>query len=206
MCKSLAIILKIALIINLFCNYCIAESDCWWLIKKDGSKILGYKINNEELLDCQMDVEKREDGKFLPAQKNCPDGPISPLAMNNIDKILSVSYAFMEEKKFSTSQKLLNNVLRLDPGNPIALNNLASIMVAEKKFNKADAYLTQALGKAKDYKVEVTRVCSVGNICLAFKPVAGRTGSQDLEPLIKMNIEMVKGYMTAGPQPGKGIR
>jgi hypothetical protein len=24
--------------------------------------------------------------------------------------------------------------------------------------------------------------------------------------LIKMNIEMVKGYMTAGPVPGKGLR
>ena len=76
-------------------------------------------------------------------------------------------------------------------------------MVAEKKFDKADTYLNQALPKAKGYMVQVNRVCTVGNICSAFKPVAGATGNQDLEPLIKMNIEMVKGYMDAGPVPGK---
>jgi hypothetical protein len=79
-------------------------------------------------------------------------------------------------------------------------------MVSEKKFDKADTYLNQAMGKAKGYMVQVNRVCSVGNICLAFKPVSSGTGNQDLEPLIKMNIEMVKGYMTAGPVPGKGLR
>ena len=44
------------------------------------------------------------------------------------------------------------------------------------------------------------------NICLAFRPVTSGTGNQDLEPLIKMNIEMVKGYMSAGPLPGSGLR
>lgn len=209
MYKLFIIVLKVVLIINLFSNYSIAQSECWWLIKKNGNKIhkiLGYKINNEQLLDCHMDIEERGDGQFVPASEDCVDGPISPVAKNNIDKILFVSYAFMEQGKLSTSQKLLDKVLQLDPGNPIALNNLAAIMVAEKKFDKADTYLNQALGKAKEYKVEVNRACFVGNICLAFKPVSGGTGNQDLEPLIKMNIEMVKGYATAGPLPEKGRR
>ena len=108
--------------------------------------------------------------------------------------------------ELNIGKALLDKVLAKDPGNPLALNNKASIMVAEKKFDKADTYLNQALTKAKGYMVQVNRVCSVGNICLAFKPVASGTGNQDLEPLIKMNIEMVKGYMTAGPVPGKGLR
>ncbi len=124
----------------------------------------------------------------------------------DVTKALMASYDQIEKKQYKKADAILDKVLAKDPGNPLALNNKASIMVSEKKFDKADTYLNQALGKAKGYMVQVNRVCSVGNICLAFKPVASGTGNQDLEPLIKMNIEMVKGYMTAGPVPGKGLR
>ncbi len=121
-------------------------------------------------------------------------------------KALIDSYEMIQKAKYAQAEKMLNAILAKDPGNPLALNNLASVMVAMKKFDKADTYLNQALPKAKGYMVQVNRVCTVGNICMAFKPVAGGTGNQDLEPLIKMNIEMVKGYMEAGPVPGKGLR
>ena len=121
-------------------------------------------------------------------------------------KALLDSYDLIEKQKYKEADALLDKVLAKDPGQPLALNNKASIMVAEKKFDKADTYLNQALPKAKGYMIQVNRVCTVGNICMAFKPVAGGTGNQDLESLIKMNIEMVKGYMTAGPVPGKGLR
>ncbi len=124
----------------------------------------------------------------------------------DVGKALLQSYDMIEKKQYKKAEVILNKILAEDPGNPLALNNLASVMVAEKKFDKADTYLNQALPKAKGYMVQVNRVCSVGNICLAFKPVSGGTGNQDLEPLIKMNIEMVKGYMTASPLPGKGLR
>ncbi len=124
----------------------------------------------------------------------------------DVTKALIDSYNLIEAKKYAQAQKLLDKVLEQDPGNPLALNNLASVMVAEKKFDKADTYLNQALGKAKGYMVQVNRVCTVGNICMAFKPVPGATGNMDLEAQIKMNIEMVKGMMTASPVPGKGLR
>ena len=124
----------------------------------------------------------------------------------DVGKALLDSYDLIEKKQYKKADAILDKILAKDPGNPLALNNKASIMVSEKKFDKADTYLNQALPKAKGYMVQVNRVCSVGNICLAFKPVASGTGNQDLEPLIKMNIEMVKGYMTAGPVPGKGLR
>lgn len=119
----------------------------------------------------------------------------------DVGKALLQSYYFIEKHQYKKAEALLNKILAEEPGNPLALNNLASIMVAEKKFGKADTYLNQALLKAKGYTVQVNRVCTVGNICLAFTPVAGGTGNQDLEPLIKVNIEMVKGYMTAGLLP-----
>jgi predicted Zn-dependent protease len=124
----------------------------------------------------------------------------------DVSKALIDSYELLSKAKYAQAEKLLNQVLAKDPGNPLALNNMASVMVGMKKFDKADTYLNQALPKAKGYMVQVNRVCTVGNICMAFKPVSGGTGNQDLEPLIKMNIEMVKGYMTAGPLPGSGLR
>jgi tetratricopeptide (TPR) repeat protein len=124
----------------------------------------------------------------------------------DISKALLDSYDLIEKKQYKKADAILDKVLAKDPGNPLALNNKASIMVSEKKFDKADTYLNQALPKAKGFMVQVNRVCSVGNICLAFRPVTSGTGNQDLEPLIKMNIEMVKGYMSAGPLPGRGLR
>jgi tetratricopeptide (TPR) repeat protein len=124
----------------------------------------------------------------------------------DIGKALLDSYDLIEKKQYKKADAILDKILAKDPGNPLALNNKASIMVSEKKFDKADTYLNQALPKAKGFMVQVNRVCSVGNICLAFRPVTSGTGNQDLEPLIKMNIEMVKGYMSAGPVPGKGLR
>jgi len=124
----------------------------------------------------------------------------------DVGHALLQSYDLIEKQQYKKADALLDKVLAKDPGNPLALNNKASVMVAEKKMDKADTYLNQALAKAKGYMVQVNRVCTIGNICMAFKPVAGSAGNQDLEPLIKMNIEMVKGYMTAGPVPGKGLR
>ena len=124
----------------------------------------------------------------------------------DVTKALIDSYNLIEAKKYAQAEKLLDKVLAKDPGNPLALNNMAAVKVAEKKFDKADTLLNQALPKAKGYQIQVNRVCTVGNICMAFRPVSGGTGNMDLEAQIKMNIEMVKGMMTASPVPGKGLR
>ncbi|TSA07763.1 MAG: tetratricopeptide repeat protein [Deltaproteobacteria bacterium] len=117
----------------------------------------------------------------------------------DVGKALLDSYDLIEKKQYKKADALLDQILAKDPGNPLALSNKASIMVVEKKFDKAEAYLEQALPRARGYMVHVNRVCTVGNICLAFKPATTGTTNQELEPLIKMNIELVKGYMLADP-------
>jgi len=124
----------------------------------------------------------------------------------DVGKALMDSYELLSKQKYAAAEKLLNKVLEKDPGNPLALNNLAAVMVGLKKFDKADTYLNQALPRAKGYMVQVNRVCQVGGICVAFKPVTAGTGNQELEPLVKLNIDMVKQYMSAEPLPGKGPR
>lgn len=123
----------------------------------------------------------------------------------DINKMLMSSFEMMEKGKFKEAQAVLEQVLQQDPGNPLALNNLAAVMVKAKKFDKADTYLNQALPRAKGYMVQVNRVCQVDGICVAFKPVTAGTGNQELAPLILLNIEMVKAYMTQELK-GKGPR
>ena len=124
----------------------------------------------------------------------------------DVNAMLLKSYDLLEKGKFDDAQKMLDEILKKDPGNPLALNNLAAVMVKKKKFDKADTYLNQSLPRAKGYMVQINRVCQVGGICLAFKPVVGSTGNQELAPLVMLNIDMVKQYMSAEPLAGKGPR
>ena len=135
------------------------------------------------------------------------DKKAKPAKESDTTKLLIDSFDLMQKQKYDAANKLLDKVLQKDPGNPLALNNKAAILAQKKEgLDKADTLLKQALPKAKGYMVQVNKVCKVGGICSAFSPVTGSSGNEDLEPLIKMNIETVKGMMEAGPVPGKGPR
>jgi Tfp pilus assembly protein PilF len=95
------------------------------------------------------------------------------------------------------AQKIYEQVLQEDPGNPLALNNLGAVMVKKGKYKEALSYLNQALPKAKGYKVMVNRVCEVDGVCLAFRPLQEVYGNQELEPLVRLNIQMVQGKLAA---------
>ncbi|MEW6388436.1 MAG: tetratricopeptide repeat protein [Thermodesulfobacteriota bacterium] len=124
----------------------------------------------------------------------------------NVTKMLMDAFDLTEKGKYDKAEKVLEKILQKEPGNPLALNNMAAIMVKKKKFDKADTLLNQALPKAQGYMVQVNRVCAVGGICMAFKPVTAGTGNQELAPMIKVNIDMVKQLMRAEPVGGTGPR
>ncbi len=117
----------------------------------------------------------------------------------NLTKMMIESYDLLEAGKVDEAQKLYEQALKEDPGNPLALNNLGAIMVKKGKEAAALSYLRQALLKAKGYKLRVNRVCAVNGVCLAFRPLQEVYGDQDLEPLIRMNIEMIKGKKAVSP-------
>lgn len=102
------------------------------------------------------------------------------------------SYDLLEAGKVAQAQKLYEEILKQDPGNPLALNNLGAIKVKEHKYPEALKYLEQALPRAKGYKIKVNQVCALEGICMAFRPLQEVYGDTDLEPLIKFNIDMVK--------------
>jgi tetratricopeptide (TPR) repeat protein len=116
-----------------------------------------------------------------------------------LTRMMVQSYDLLETGKVEEAQKIYEQVLQEDPGNPLALNNLGAIMVTKGQDAKALSYLGQALPKAKGYRVKVNRVCAVNGVCLAFRPLQEVYGDQELEPLIRLNIRMVKGRMAATP-------
>ena len=126
-----------------------------------------------------------------------------PRVVNNL---LLESYNLLEKGKYDAAEKMLDQILAEDPNDPLALNNLAAIMVKKQKLDRADTYLNQALPRARGYMVQVNRVCQIGGICLAFKPVIGSIGNQELAPLIMLNIDLVKQYMSEKPPSGQGTR
>jgi Tfp pilus assembly protein PilF len=107
-------------------------------------------------------------------------------------RMLVDSYDFLEAGQLDEAKAIFRDILQRDPGNPLALNNLGAVMVKEKKHQEALKYLEQALPRARGYKVRVNRVCAVDGLCLAFRPLQEVYGDQDLEPLVKLNIDMVK--------------
>jgi Tfp pilus assembly protein PilF len=109
-----------------------------------------------------------------------------------LTKKMVESYDLLEAGKLAQAQELFDEILKQDPGNPLALNNLGAIKVKEHKFQEALTYLEQALPRAQGYKIKVNQVCAVDGICLAFRPLQEVYGDTELTPLIKFNIDMVK--------------
>ena len=109
-----------------------------------------------------------------------------------ITRMLMESYDFLEAGKLDQAKAVFRRILQQDIGNPVALNNLGAVMVKEKKYQEALKCLEQALPRARGYKVKVNRVCAVDGLCLAFRPLQEVYGDQDLEPLVQLNIDMVK--------------
>jgi tetratricopeptide (TPR) repeat protein len=119
-------------------------------------------------------------------------GPVRGQADAGITKLLVASYDLLEAGKLAEAQKIYEQILKQDPGNPLALNNLGAIKVKENKLPEALSYLTQALDRAQGYKIQVNRVCDMQGLCLAFRPLEAVYGNQDLAPLVQLNLSLVK--------------
>jgi tetratricopeptide (TPR) repeat protein len=119
-------------------------------------------------------------------------GPVRAQTDAGLTKMLVESYDLLEAGKLAEAQKIYEQILKQDPGNPLALNNLGAIKVKENRFPEALAYLSQALPRAQGYKLKVNRVCDMQGLCLAFRPLEAVYGDQDLAPLVQLNLSLVK--------------
>ena len=100
-----------------------------------------------------------------------PQAQAQAQANKDFNKMMIQSYDLLEAGKLEEAQKIYQEILKKDPGNPLALNNMGAIMVKKGKYRAALVYLRQAKLRAQGYQVQVNRVCSMDNICLAFRPL-----------------------------------
>ena len=114
---------------------------------------------------------------------------------------LNAGYDLLEQGKFEPAQKVFEEVLRQDPGHPLALNNLAAIMVKQGNYDQALACLKQALPRSRGFKVALNRVCNVDGVCAACRLGEEKFGTEDLEGVVKSNILMVE--MARSSRPAK---
>ena len=124
-----------------------------------------------------------------------PAGAQEPRDLN---QMLIASYDLLEAGKIDEAQAIYEQILKQDPTNPLALNNLAAIMFNKGKYEEALAHLNRALPRAKGYRVMVNRVCDVGGACMAFRPPDPVYGDMELEPLIRGNLAVIKAAQAAG--------
>jgi tetratricopeptide (TPR) repeat protein len=115
-------------------------------------------------------------------------GPAAPA----LDRQLQAGYEQLASGRLEQAQKTYEELLRQDPGNPLALNNLAAIMVKQGRYDQALAYLKQALPRAGGQRVSLDRPCDVGGLCIAYRTTNSPFGSEDLSEMIKINIIAVE--------------
>jgi tetratricopeptide (TPR) repeat protein len=85
---------------------------------------------------------------------------------------LSRGYDLMSKGTYDLAKVEFEKVIKADPYNPYANNNLAAIAEREGQPQVALSYLKTAMEKVDKYPYRVTsQVCFPGGLCTAVKPV-----------------------------------
>jgi tetratricopeptide (TPR) repeat protein len=119
------------------------------------------------------------------------------LAPGQTTEMLAQAYDLMQEGKLDQALEIYKKVLEREPNNPLALNNQGAVLVKQQKYAEALTYLTRALTTARGYRVKINQVCDVDGLCLAFRPSLEAYGDRDLQPLVRLNLELVKAKLAA---------
>jgi tetratricopeptide (TPR) repeat protein len=138
-------------------------------------------------------------GVFLALALSLP-GWLWAQEPDDLTRKLIRSYDLLEAGNLSEAKQLYQEILKEHPDNPLALNNFGALMVREGDYPGALQHLEKALPHARGYRVRVNKVCDVEGVCLAFRPLALEYGDQDLEPLVRLNLELLKTRMAAEGQ------
>ena len=84
---------------------------------------------------------------------------------------LSLGYDLMADGKYDLAKQEFEKVIKADPYNPIANNNLAAIAEREGQPKVAMGYLKAGMEKVDQYPYRVDKqVCFTGGLCTAIKP------------------------------------
>jgi len=105
---------------------------------------------------------------------------------------LSLSYQYMKSGKTDAARAQLEQVLKADPHNSYALNNLAVISEQQGRLKEAMAYLLAAETYAAEYTEKPEELCDVGGLCMALKPSRAQVSKSSIAALVHGNINLLK--------------
>jgi tetratricopeptide (TPR) repeat protein len=84
-------------------------------------------------------------------------------------------------------------VIKIDPFNPYALNNLGVLAEKRGKLKEAMAYLLDAETYAAEYLHKTEELCEAGGLCLAVAPATEKSKVSSIASLIHSNINLLRG-------------
>jgi tetratricopeptide (TPR) repeat protein len=83
-------------------------------------------------------------------------------------------------------------VIKVDPYNPYALNNLAVLAEKQGKLKEALAYLLDAETYAAEYLHKADEICEAGGLCLAVVPSTQKSQASSIASVIHSNINLLR--------------
>ena len=83
-------------------------------------------------------------------------------------------------------------VIKIDPYNPYALNNLAVLAEKQGKLKEAMAYLLDAETYAAEYLHKTEEICEAGGLCLAVAPATDKSQTSSIASVIHSNINLLR--------------
>ena len=101
--------------------------------------------------------------------------------------------------KYDLAATKFEQVLKTDPNNPFALNNLAAIQEQKGHLREAMAFLQQATVNAPAYKQKVVQTCFVAGLCTAVKASKEMGANSTIAPIIADNIAKLQPKIDALP-------
>jgi Tfp pilus assembly protein PilF len=83
-------------------------------------------------------------------------------------------------------------VIKIDPFNPYALNNLGVLAEKQGQLKEAMAYLLDAETYAAEYLHKTEELCEAGGLCLAVAPATEKSQVSSIASLIHSNINLLR--------------
>ena len=118
------------------------------------------------------------------AQPNlCTEAAFAPLAGG---------YQALRAGNDEQARQEFNKVIKVDPHNPYALNNLAVLAERQGKLKEAMSFLLDAETYAAEYLYKADEICEAGGLCLAVVPSTQKSQASSIASIIHSNINLLR--------------
>jgi tetratricopeptide (TPR) repeat protein len=114
------------------------------------------------------------------------------LCTDELFPILTRGFEALRAGNDDAARLEFEKVIKIDPFNPYALNNLGVLAEKQGKLKEAMAYLLDAETYAAEYLHKTEEICEAGGLCLAVAPVPDKSQASSIASVIHSNINLLR--------------